>query len=107
MNSKQSNLAILQLVASKLEDLREEVVFVGGCVVGLLITDSKVPDVRTTLDVDCIVDVSTKANYYKIANKLRNLGFVEDKDLICRWRYDEMMLDVMPTNNDILGFSNR
>lgn len=28
-------------------------------------------------------------------------------DVICRWRYDDIILDVMPTDEKILGFSNR
>lgn len=30
---------------------------------------------------------------------------IED-DVICRWHYDEMILDVMPTDESILGFGN-
>src|SRR6266851_2931963 len=41
---------------------------------------------------------------------LRNLGFSEDSSEgapICRWLIDHMKLDVMPTDETILGFSNR
>lgn len=48
----------LLLAASKLlKPLLEEVVFVGGCATGTLITDSAVPVVRTTLDVDTIAQI--------------------------------------------------
>src|SRR5713226_2110733 len=41
---------------------------------------------------------------------LRSLGFAEDSSEgapICRWLIDHMKLDAMPTDERILGFSNR
>lgn len=29
------------------------------------------------------------------------------EDVICRWFYDDVILDMMPTNEKILGFGNR
>lgn len=106
---KEVNLKMLEFVASKLENLCDEVVFLGGCATAVLITDRNVPDVRTTLDVDCIVDVISQSEYYKIAKKLRDKGFKQshEDNIICRWRYDDMILDVMPTDEKILGFGNR
>lgn len=39
---------------------------------------------------------------------MRLLGFRERQEdkIICRWTCDELILDVMPTNADILGFGN-
>ena len=55
--SQTANLAMLQIVADKLGDLCENVVFLGGCTTALLINDPVSPDVRRTFDVDCIIDV--------------------------------------------------
>lgn len=44
-----------------------------------------------------------------MAKKLEEQGFkqsIQDK-VICRWRYDDVILDVMPTNEEILTFGNR
>jgi hypothetical protein len=41
---------------------------------------------------------------------LRSLGFEEDvsEDApVCRWRIGGIALDVMPTDAEILGFSNK
>ena len=67
------------------------------------------PDVRSTLDVDCIVDVLSLTNYQKLEKQLFTKGFKKsfEEDVICRWRYDEIILDIMPTDEKILGFSNR
>jgi len=88
-------------------DLADEVAFVGGASVALLLTDPAAPDVRPTLDVDVIVEAATRAAYYRVADRLRARGFAEDMDVVCRWRHGALVLDVMPTDEAILGFSNR
>ncbi|HKY69984.1 MAG TPA: hypothetical protein VJ205_03720 [Gammaproteobacteria bacterium] len=106
----EANLYMLQTIAEKLEGLREKIVFVGGCATALLITDPAAPDVRQTVDVDCIVDVMAHSDYRNIEKQLRALEFyqsVED-EVICRWRVKghSFYLDIMPTDEAILGFSN-
>lgn len=80
--------------------------FLGRCATAALITDPNVPEVRATFDVDCIVDAISQSEYYKIAKKLRDKGFKQshNDDIICRWHYDDMILDVMPTDEKILGY---
>jgi len=103
-----SNLKMLEFVARKLEDLNDQVVYLGGCTTALFITDPLSLDVRTTKDVDCIVDVASLGHYHQFENKLMAKGFkrsMED-DVNCRWHYDEMILDVMPTDKKILHLEN-
>jgi len=109
-NSAQHNLESLTLIAYRLGELCEEVTFVGGCVTGLLITDKASPDVRFTVDVDCIVNVVTKVSYYHLAEKLRQKGFKEmmlGNHPVCRWNCDGILLDVMPIDKSVFGFSNK
>ena len=97
-------------MAAKLKPLLPEIVFVGGCTTGLLITDPAASPVRATDDVDVIVEVASYAEYARFSKRLRELGFSEDSSEgapICRWLIDRMKLDVMPTDETILGFSNR
>ena len=103
------NLRMLEFVATKLEEIRNDVVFLGGCTTGLFITDTKFPDVRYTLDVDCIVDVISLNQYHQLEKKLTKQGFKRSlsEEIICRWFYDDVTLDVMPTDEKILGFGNR
>lgn len=60
-----------------------------------------------------IVDVATWVDYQKLGEILRQQGFSEDMldGPICRWllktEYGTLKLDVMPLNENILGFSNR
>jgi hypothetical protein len=97
-------------MAARLESLLSEIVFVGGCTTGLLITDPAASPVRATDDVDVIVEVASYAEYARFSKRLRNLGFSEDSSEgapICRWLIDQMRLDVMPTGKSVFGFSNR
>lgn len=104
-----SNLAMLEFTATKLGNLLDKFIFLGGCTTALFITDIAAPDIRPTIDVDCIVDVISLNQYHQLAKQLRILGFKESSDskIICRWHYDDITLDVMPTDERILGFSNR
>jgi hypothetical protein len=94
-----------------LSPLLDDLVFVGGCITGLLITDDAAPAVRSTGDVDAIAEITSYAAYVRFSDRLRQLGFVEDVSEgapLCRWRHgEEAILDVMPLDREILGFSNR
>src|SRR5438552_2438688 len=104
-----ANLRMLEFVATKLGEMRNDVVFLGGCTTGLFITDPDFPDVRYTVDVDCIVDVISLNQYHQLERKLTKQGFKKSlsEEVICRWFYDDVTLDVMPTDENILGFGNR
>lgn len=108
-NVKLANIRMLQFIAEKLGNLRDELVFLGGCTTAIFIDEPGAPDVRYTLDVDCIVDVISLNQYHQIEKKLGKLGFTQSvmEEVICRWRYDNVILDVMPTDEKILGFGNR
>jgi len=110
MKSSNINLAMIKTVAEHIGDLREAFVFLGGASTCLLITDTAAPEIRPTLDVDIIVEVASRLEYHKLEEMLRQLGFrqsTEPEDPICRWVVEEVKVDVMPTNEDILGFSNK
>jgi len=103
------NLTIVELAATRLEPLLGDVVFLGGCATGLLLTDAAAPPVRQTIDVDVIIEVMSLGGYYRLAERLRKLGFREDQSddaPICRWVTEGLILDVMPTNAEVLGFGN-
>lgn len=97
-------------MARKLRPLLSEVAFVGGCATALLITDPGAAEPRVTYDVDVIVEVASYAAYARFSRRLRALRFSEDSSEgapLCRWVSEGMKLDVMPTDEKILGFSNR
>jgi hypothetical protein len=63
------NRELLLKCARALEDLREDLVFVGGCTTGLLITDPAAADIRSTRDVDVIAEVGSRGEYYALENE--------------------------------------
>ena len=111
MNPNDPNVILLEFVAGRLgEQLRQTMVFVGGAVAGLLVTDPAMPAIRATEDVDLIVQVAALTDYHRLEQSLRDSGFTQDPSPdapICRWRVGPALVDVMPTLESILGFSNR
>ncbi|MEI7761520.1 MAG: hypothetical protein WCJ67_12300 [Thermoleophilia bacterium] len=103
--------AMLELAAEILGPIVDDVVFVGGATVHLWITEEAAPPVRATDDVDVICDVTTYSQYQALAGRLRDRGLEEamGEPVICRWRHPPsgLAIDVMPTAEKVLGFSNR
>ena len=107
---------MLGRVAQALDaDLRAEIAFVGGCVTALHITDPVTRSaVRLTDDVDAILHVMGKGPWYQLMERLQRLGFriSPEDDITCRTRLrdgegPELIVDFMPDDPAILGFSNR
>lgn len=107
MNPADPNITVLELVAQAIGSLREELVLVGGCSVGLLISDNARPPVRQTVDVDMVVQAVSHNDYYKTSEQLRARGFKEasDQAIMCRWKRGGLILDVLPSNQSALGHS--
>lgn len=106
----EANLAIATVVAAALGDLRESLVFVGGCATGLLVTSVRAQPIRMTDDVDLVAHVTSKQDYHQLEKRFTALGFVHDVSAeapICRWKCRGVTVDLMPTLPDILGFHNR
>lgn len=104
-------LYMLETVAEAIgDDLRERLVFVGGCTTALLITDPiTLADVRLTNDVDLIVDLAGYGEWVVLQQKLNSKGFTTSSqdEVLCRMRFGELIVDFMPDDEKILGFSNR
>jgi len=103
-------MAVLELIVAALGPLRDRFVFVGGCATGMLVTDVAAAPVRATQDVDVIVEVLTLADYHALERELEKVGFSHDRSPeapICRWIAGTSLLDVMPTDERVLGFANR
>jgi hypothetical protein len=100
---------MLQIVAKGLGELKTNVVFVGGSVAELYADNPAASDIRTTLDIDCIIKLRSRMAHARLEEKLRTMGFVNDTSMgapICRWIFHGIKVDIMPTDENILGFSN-
>lgn len=80
MERHSAHVERIALVARQLAKLETEVVFTGGAIVGLLVTDSAAPDVRPTDDVDVIVGIAKFSDYASLQENVRTLGFKHDMD---------------------------
>lgn len=102
------NMIMLQTVVQGLEELKDEVVFVGGVVAQMYATDPDATEIRPTKDVDCVIEISSRLKYDQLGERLRRKGFADEifDGVICRWIYRGIKVDVIPTDEKILGFSN-
>src|SRR5262245_21789333 len=111
MSAANQNIFMLRRVAMALGPLREKVVFLGGATAGLLITDPAGTGFRPTKGVDVIVDVNSRIAYGTVLrDQLLTLGFREDASKgapVCRWLLEDLIVDVLPIDGAVLGFSNR
>jgi len=108
--SPNPNAALLLSAVHKLVPLLDQIVFVGGCAAGMLITDPGAAPVRPTVDVDAIVEIASYSELMALEGRLRQLGFEQphvEGTPLCRWIHGDVILDLMPTDPRILGFSSR
>ncbi len=107
---RDNNYQLLVSAARLLKPLLDELVFTGGCVTGLMITDEAAPANRPTMDVDAIAEITSYVEYNRFSERLRGIGFSEDTSEgapVCRWKNGEIAFDAMPLDEKVLGFSNR
>ena len=106
ITAREQILARIELVARGFGELLDRMTFVGGATTALYIDDPGAPDVRPTQDVDCAVQVASYAEFAKLEVELRTLGFLHHPGgPICRWLWRDTVVDVMPTDEAILGFA--
>ena len=110
MRPDDPNLPHLLVIADALGELREHVVFLGGAVVGLLVSDPLAENVRATYDVDAVVNLDW-SRFRGIEARGESQGFAREMQsgVVCRWvhKASGFIFDLMPVDEGVLGFSNR
>jgi len=91
------NLGVIRRIARALGSLNEKVVYVGGAVVSLYINDPAADDVRPTKDIDIFLQIASLGELESLRQQLIDKGFKQtsEDDVICRFRYDDIKVDVM------------
>jgi hypothetical protein len=105
-----NSIDMLMAVARVLNRLPQPVVYTGGATISLYLDALSARDMRPTDDVDCVVEVTSQREYYRLSATLRDLGLSEDASPgapLCRWLCEGIKLDVMPVDPQVLGFGNR
>jgi hypothetical protein len=103
------NIVRLKVVAKALAELEHKIVFVGGAVVELYCDDPARGEVRPTDDIDVVIELINRGSHADLEERLRQIGFKNDieSNIICRFKYHDIIVDIMPTSANILGFTNR
>ena len=93
------NRGVIKKIAVALGDLNERVMYVGGAVVSLYINDPGADDVRPTKDIDISLEIASLGELEALRQKLNSKGFIQtaEDNIICRFRYDDVKIDVMST----------
>jgi predicted nucleotidyltransferase len=89
----------IEKVAIALGELNEKVAFVGGAVVSLYANDLAAEDVRPTKDIDITLRIASLGQLEILREQLVAKGFNQyaDEPVICRFRYEDILVDVMST----------
>lgn len=93
------NKKVIIKIATALGELNADVIYVGGAVVSLYINDPAAEDVRPTKDIDISLEIVSFAALENLRLALIEKGFIQtaEDDVICRFRYEEIKVDVMST----------
>ena len=104
----QTNLVRLKAISQALGNLKEKVVFVGGATLSLY-PDRRILEVRSTDDVDVIIELVSYAQRMEIEERLRTIGFINDQQsgILCRYKINGITVDIMPTDETSIGFKNK
>jgi predicted nucleotidyltransferase len=102
------NIVRIKVLAEALEKLNHNIVFVGGAVVELYCDDPARGESRPTDDVDIVIELLNRGSHAELEEELRKIGFRNDMDskVICRYKYHDIVVDIMPSDAEILGFTN-
>lgn len=108
MVNSYKNVVRIKVLAEAFSRLNNKVVFVGGAVVELYCDDPARAEVRPTDDVDVVVEIINLGSYERLEEDLRIIGFNHDmfSSVMCRYKYHDIVIDIMPTDEHILGFTN-
>jgi hypothetical protein len=109
MTTNQIHLDRINRVAQGLKKLREQVVFVGGAAVALYADDPASEEVRPTVDIDVAIALVGFGDWAQMQGYLAEIGFMPDPQhtVICRYQYEDMIVDIMPDQESPIGATNR
>jgi len=105
------NYELIEFVADGLgAAFLTEVAFVGGCTTAMLVTDTAVlDDIRFTDDVDLVIELAGISAWQHLIERLsaKNFKITGEDEVNCRFRFNDVVVDVMPSDPAVLGYANR
>lgn len=100
---------LLEAVAIALGEHSNRVVFVGGTTLSFYVDTVAEPEIRTTNDVDCVVEVLSHVDRLRFEKQLERRGFRHDtspRAPPCRWFLGDIPVDIMSPVEKDQGFTN-
>lgn len=101
-------LAVVEEVALALGELNKEVIYVGGAVVGLYVTDEGAEEPRPTKDIDICVQIASYAQMDELRQKLASKMIfpAPTESVIYRYQLGDILIDFIPFEETTLGPTN-
>lgn len=108
MENRTINIAVVAEVAEALQDIKQDMVFVGGAVVSLYTNDPAADEIRPTQDIDMTLNIVNLYHWEKVQAQLERLGFHPDPfgHAICSYKYKDIPVDIMAAEDGPLGPAN-
>jgi len=99
LRNKKQSLEAIKKIARAMGDINDQVVYVGGAITGLYTDDPAAPEVRPTRDIDIVVKITSHVELEKLRQALteRGIQFAKEATVMCRFIYEDILLDVMST----------
>ena len=96
-------------MAEALQDIKQEMVFVGGAVISLYTDDPAADEIRPTQDVDVTLNIVNLSHWEQVQGELAQLGFHPDpfRHAICSYKYKDIPVDIISAEEGPLGPAKR
>jgi predicted nucleotidyltransferase len=103
------NLKIVEKVANQLGELNTDVLYVGGAVISLYITDVGAEQPRPTKDIDISIQITTYDQMDSFREKLalKNIYPASSENVLYRFSYEGILIDFIPYEETPLGPTNK
>jgi predicted nucleotidyltransferase len=103
------NLKVVERVATSLEELNDEVIYVGGAVVSLYVTDEGAEQPRPTKDIDISVQISSYSQMDRLREILatKKIYPATTETILYRFSLEDILIDFIPYEETSLGPTNR
>jgi len=97
------DIKALAHIARRFHPINEKFAFIGGAIIPLLLDEPLVTAIRHTKDIDIIIEIVSRLEFFRLEERLRSLGFKHDMSEgapKCRWIVDGVIVDVMPVSGE-------
>ena len=108
LKDKIINLIIIEKVAKTLEEINDDVIYVGGAIVSYYVTDLGAEQPRPTKDIDISVQISSYSEMDQLREKLESKGIypAPKEKVMYRYELGDILIDFIPFEETSLGPTN-